>query len=94
MFYPVTASAASSSRSKPTTGTTKAADESGDRKPAVRTSDKEEIKALKAELVKQQQKKRRASPEEVAPSTLLVICTLCYFDRQYLQKLQQSLLGR
>ncbi|KAJ7124992.1 hypothetical protein C8R44DRAFT_840229 [Mycena epipterygia] len=72
--------AASSSSSKPTTGKAKAAaGDVGDKKAAAKTatgsSDKkaqEEIKALRAELVKEQQKKRPASPEEIAPKAAAV----------------------
>ncbi|KAJ6497807.1 hypothetical protein C8R45DRAFT_984302 [Mycena sanguinolenta] len=67
---------ASSSNSKPATGNAKApTDNDSEKKPAGKTeknatgsSDKkaqDEIKALKAELEKQQQKKRHASPEEI-----------------------------
>ncbi|KAJ7690672.1 hypothetical protein B0H17DRAFT_1064416 [Mycena rosella] len=70
--------AASSSSSKPTTGKAKApADDGGDRKSAAATTGssakaQEEIKALKAELVKEQKKKRHASPERVAPKPAAV----------------------
>ncbi|KAJ7128962.1 hypothetical protein C8R43DRAFT_1026582 [Mycena crocata] len=67
--------------SKPTTSKAKvAADDGGNKKATAKTatesSDREaqeEIKALKAELVKQQQKKKRhASPEQVAPKPAVV----------------------
>jgi len=64
--------AASSSSSKPTKAPT---DDGGEKKAAVKADKKaigsadkkaqEEIKALKAELERQQQKKRHASPEEI-----------------------------
>jgi hypothetical protein len=84
----VTARAASSSSSKPTTSKEKApTDDGGDKKaakPSTGSADKkaqEEIKALKAELVKQQQKKRHASPEEIAPSTSRVVSREGLFSR-------------
>ncbi|KAJ7232776.1 hypothetical protein B0H12DRAFT_1144856 [Mycena haematopus] len=68
--------AASSSSSKPTTSEAKAPAEDDGEKKALRRIEKkatgssdqkaqEEIKALKAELGRQQQKKRHASPEEI-----------------------------
>ncbi|KAJ7188559.1 hypothetical protein C8R46DRAFT_1055077 [Mycena filopes] len=67
--------AASSSNSKPTASKARppadhGADKKSVAKPATGSADteaQEEIKALKAELVKQQQKKRHASPEHSAP---------------------------
>ncbi|KAJ7668473.1 hypothetical protein DFH06DRAFT_1181828 [Mycena polygramma] len=63
--------AASSSSSKPAKAP---ADDAGVKKAAGKTATgstekkaQDEIKALKAELVKQQQKKRHASPEQIAP---------------------------
>ncbi|KAJ7502858.1 hypothetical protein B0H11DRAFT_1711981 [Mycena galericulata] len=72
--------ATSSSDLKPTTGKSKATtDDGGNRKPTVTTTTgssdskaQQEIKALKAELVKQQQKKRHASPEEITPKPAAV----------------------
>ncbi|KAF7375923.1 hypothetical protein MSAN_00006700 [Mycena sanguinolenta] len=74
--------AASSSSSKPATGNAKApTDDDVEKKPAGKpekkatgSSDKkaqEEIKALKAQLEKQQQKKRHASPEEIPKATVV-----------------------
>ncbi|KAJ7718027.1 hypothetical protein DFH07DRAFT_860805 [Mycena maculata] len=73
--------AAGSSGLKPTTSKAKVvADIGGDKKPTSKTATgssdskaQEEIKALKAELVKQQQKKRHASPEEIAPKTAAAV---------------------
>ncbi|KAJ7039176.1 hypothetical protein C8F04DRAFT_1087403 [Mycena alexandri] len=68
-------SAASSSSSRPTTSKTdRGVDKKSTAKTATGSADKEaqdEIKALKAELVKQQQKKRHAS-EEIAPKATAV----------------------
>ncbi|KAJ7497042.1 hypothetical protein FB451DRAFT_1209834 [Mycena latifolia] len=72
-------SAASSGSSKPTTGKAKAApNDDGDRKSAAvptgsSAKAQDEIKALKAELeLAKQTKKRKASPEEVAPKAAAV----------------------
>lgn len=76
---------ASSSGSKPKTKVP--TDDDTEKKTADKTAtesvDKKaqkEIKALKAELVKQQQKKRHASPEEPVPSASRITCRESVFN--------------